>query len=84
MFLNDSAMDSTSFFWNKKEVKGALWENILLTDLLGSHNLLEIFQTSLTFKNSEKVVKSGCFKKRLQWRALMLFRIKKRYKVSCV
>ena len=45
-----------------------LCENILLADLLESQHLLEMLQTSLTFKNSEKVVKSGCFKKRLRWR----------------
>ena len=61
MFLNDSAMDSTSFFWNKEGVKGALCKNILLTDLFGSQHLGEISQTSLTFENSGKVVKSGCF-----------------------
>ena len=44
-----------------------LCENILLADLLESQHLLEMLQTSLTFKNSEKVVKSGCFKKRLRW-----------------
>ena len=51
-----------------------LCKNILLDDLLGSQHLLEILQTSLTFKNSEKVVKSGCFKKSLRWRAPIFFR----------
>ena len=32
-------------------------KNILLADLLGIQHLLEILQTSLTFKNSKKVVK---------------------------
>ena len=49
-------------------------KNILLADLLGSQHLLEVLQTSLTFKNSEKVVKSGCFKKRLRWRVPIFFR----------
>ena len=49
-------------------------KNILLADLSGSQHLLEILQTSLTFKNSEKVVKSGYLKKRLRWRAPILFR----------
>ena len=40
-----------------------LFKNILSADLLGSQHLLEVLQTSLTFKNSEKVVKSACFKK---------------------
>ena len=49
-------------------------KNILLADLLGSQHLLEILQTSLTFKNSEKVVKSGYLKKSLRWRAPIFFR----------
>ena len=53
------------FCWNEGEVSG---------DLLGSQYLFEILQTSLTVKNSENVVKSGCFEKRLQWRAPTLFR----------
>ena len=47
---------------------------LLTTDLLGSQYLLEVLQTSLTFKNSEKVVKSGCFKKSLQWKVPIFFR----------
>ena len=49
-------------------------KNILLADLLGSQHLIEILQTSLTFKNSEKVVKSGCFENLLRWRAPIFFR----------
>ena len=49
-------------------------KNILSADLLGSQHLLEVLQTSLTFKNSEKVVKSGCFKKHLRWRVPIFFR----------
>ena len=41
-------------------------KNVLLTDLLGSQYLFEILQTSLTIKNSENGVKSGCFKKLLR------------------
>ena len=66
MFLKDSAMENAIFFWNKGEVEGVLCKNILLANLLGSQHLLEILQTSLTFKNSEKVVKSGCFEKLLR------------------
>ena len=47
---------------------------MLLTDVLGNQYLLEVLQTSLTFKNSEKVVKSGCFKKSLRWRVPFFFR----------
>ena len=49
-------------------------KNILLTDLLGSQYLFEILQTSLTIKNSENGVKSGCFKKLLGRRAPIFFR----------
>ena len=73
MFLKDSAMENAIFFWNKGEVEGVLCKNILLANLLGSQHLLEILQTSLTFKNSEKVVKSGCFVKLLRWRAPIFF-----------
>ena len=59
-------------------------KNILLADLLGSQHLLEILQTSLTFKNTEKVVKTGCFEKLLRWRASIFFEMKEGYKVSCV
>ena len=51
-----------------------LCKNIFLANLLGSQHLLEILQISLTFKSSEKLVKSGCFEKILRWRALIFFR----------
>ena len=63
---------------------GALCKNILLVDLLRSQHLLEILLTSLTFRNSENVVKSRCFKKRLRWRAPIFFRNEGRCKVPCV
>ena len=53
------------FRWNEGAVSGILCKNIFVTDLSGSQHLFEISQTSLTFKNSENVVKSGCFEKRL-------------------
>ena len=59
-------MESTIFFGNEGAVSGALCKNILSADLLGSQHLLKVLQTSLTFKNSEKVVKSGCFEKGLR------------------
>ena len=59
-------------------------ENILLTDLLGSWHLFEILQTSLTVKNSENGVKSGCFKKVCHGERQFISQIKERYKVSCV
>ena len=36
-----------------------------LANLCGSQYLFEILHTSLTIKNSENLVKSGCFEKRL-------------------
>ena len=51
------------FGWHEGTVSGVLCENIFLADLLGSQYLCEILQTSLTFKNSENVVKSGCFQR---------------------
>ena len=54
-------------------VYGVLCKNIFLANLLGSQHLLEILQTSLIFKNTEKLVKSGCFEKLLRSRALILF-----------
>ena len=44
-------------------VKGVLCKNILVADLSGSQYLFKILQTSLTVKNSENVVKSGCLEK---------------------
>ena len=44
-----------------------------VADLLGSQYLFEILQTSLTVKNSENVVKGGCFEKLLQCRAPNVF-----------
>ena len=48
-------------------------KNILLADLLGIQHLLQILQTLLTIKNNEKVVKIGCFEKRLRWTAPIFF-----------
>ena len=54
-------------------VPGILFKNLFVADLLGSQYLFEILQTSLTVKNSENVVKSGCFEKLLRWRAPFFF-----------
>ena len=78
MFLKDSAMESSIFFWNEEGVWGVLWKNILLAELLGSQHLFEILRTSFTVKNSENVVKSGCFKKLLRWRTPILFQNEER------
>ena len=65
-------------------MSGALCKNILLADLLRSQHLLEMLQISLTFKNSEKVVKKGCSVKRLRWGAAIFLKIKEGYKFTCV
>ena len=39
---------------------------VKIADLLGSQYLFEILQISLIVKNSENMVKSGCFKNLLQ------------------
>ena len=62
------------FFGNERAVSGVLYKNNFVSDLLGSQYLFEILQTSLTFRNSENVVKSGCFEKLLRWRAPIFFR----------
>ena len=59
-------------------------ENILSAYLLESQHLLEVLQTSLTFKNSEKVVKSGCFKKFCDGECQFFFEMKEGYKISSV
>ena len=60
--------------WNEGAVSGVLCKNIFVTDLLDSQHLFEILLTSHTFKNSENVVKSGCFENLLRWKAPILFR----------
>ena len=75
MFLETCAMESTNLFCrNEGAVSDVLYKNNFVSDLLGNQYLFEILQTSLTFKNSENVVKSGCFEKLLQWRAPIFFR----------
>ena len=64
---------SQFFCCNEGAVSGVLCKNIFVNDLLGSQHLFEILQTSLTFKNCENVVKSGCFEKLLRWRAPIFF-----------
>ena len=74
MFLETYAMDSTFFFGNEGAVSGVLYKINFVSDLLGKSAFIEILQTSFTFKNSENVVKSGCFQKLLLWRAAIYFR----------
>ena len=42
----------------------------IFPNLLGSHYLFEILHTTLIVKNSENMIKSGCFEKPSQCRAL--------------
>ena len=63
------------FFDIKEACKVSRVRIFLLADLLGSQHLLEVLQrTSLTFKNSEKVVKRGCFKKNCDRECQFFFR----------
>ena len=74
MLLKDSAMESANFYLKKWRGVRCLFKSPLLADLLGSQYLLEILQSSLTVKNNENGVKSGCFEKLLRWRAPIFFR----------
>ena len=58
----------------KEQCQMFYFKNIFVADLSGSQHLFEIFQTSLTVKNSEEMVKSGCFEKCSLWRAPIFFR----------
>ena len=49
------------FCSNEGAVSSVLCKNIFVALLLGIQCLFEILQTSLSVKNSENVVKSGCF-----------------------
>ena len=55
-------------------MSGVFCKNSFYAGLLGSQYFVETLETSLTVKNSENEVKSGCFEKILRWRALTLFR----------
>ena len=77
-------MEGTNLLLELWAVSGVLRKNVFVADLLGSQYLFEILQTSLAVKNSENVIKSGCFEKCLQCRAPFFFEIKEGYKVSCV
>ena len=60
--------------WNEGAVSGVLCENIFVAESLGTQFLFEILQPSLSVKNCENAVASGCFEKILQWGAPTLFR----------
>ena len=65
-----------NFFFEVKERRKVSCIKIFCyrTDPLETQHLLEILQTLLTLKSSEKVVKSECFEKLLRWRAPIVFR----------
>ena len=71
-------------FYEMKEVCKVLCVKPFLADLWGNKHLFEILQTLLTSKNSEKVIKSGCFKKLLRSNSLIRRDIKEGYKDSCL
>ena len=71
--FRDEVRNFFFFFFEMKERCSVFCENNYLADLLGSQYLLKILQTSLTVKNSENVVKTGCFQKRLRRRAPNFF-----------
>ena len=65
--------DGERKLFNSMKVSSVLGNNIFSAYLLGSWHLFEILKTSLTVKSSENVLKSGCFGKRLLWRAPIFF-----------
>ena len=56
-FLKILGWRAQIFYWNEGAVSGVLRKNIFVADLLGTPYLFELLQSSLTFKNSENVVK---------------------------
>ena len=58
-----------------------LCKNSFFDNIFRSQYLFEIYHTSLNIKNSENVIKRGCFWKVLRWRAFFL--MKEECKVSC-
>ena len=62
-------MESIGFCETKKWCKVFLCKDAFLADLVESQYLFEIYYTPVTIKNNENVVKGGCFKKPLRWRA---------------
>ena len=64
MFLETP--DGEHIFREMKERYKVSCVKLFFADLLRIQYLFEILQTSLTVKNSENVVKSGCFGKRSQ------------------
>ena len=71
IFLKASAMRALIFF---EIYFNVLQKNISLVELSEIQYLHEILQTSLTVTNSENVAKRWCFKKYLQWLAVIVFR----------
>ena len=80
MFLESSAMERSIFFSKWMRVVD-LCKNSFFDNIFRSQYLFEIYHTSLNIKNSENVIKRGCFWKVLRWRAFFL--MKEECKVSC-
>ena len=76
--------ERTFFVGMKEKSQIFLCKIIFVADLSGSQHLFQVLQTSLIFKNSENVVKSGCFEKLLRWKRQFFSEMKEGYKVSCV
>ena len=97
MFWKMFAMESAKFFFfEMKEGYKASCVKILIfrpvikrlvfiwNIVCRNQHLFEILQTSLTFKDSENVVKSGCFENLLRWRAPIFSEMKEGYKINFV
>ena len=79
-----SFCDRERIFCGMKEGCKVSWVKYFLAGLLGSQYLREILPTSLTVKNGENMVKSGCFEKNCDGECQIFLEVKKRYKVSCL
>ena len=69
MFPKTCSMESTNFSGNGGAVLDVLYENNLQEIYKEVSIYLKYYKPHSLFKNSENVVKSGCFEKCLRWRA---------------
>ena len=73
MFWKTFAMESSSFFQNDGDIKALLCKKKkYFANLSGGQYLFKILHILTTVKTSKNVVKSECFWKLLQYRALLL------------
>ena len=68
MFLKMFWWRAQIFLEMKEEGEVSSVNIYFLDNLLRSHCLFEILQTSITVENSENTVKGGCFERTLRWR----------------